>query len=426
MLKDNIVKNIFGNAFWSILGTLFSKGSILLSSIIVARILGQTLYGELGLIRSTVNMFVVFASFGLGLTATKYISELKKSNKERVSKIIGLMYIFSSIVGLIITVSIIIGSSFIVEQTINAPHLKKEIIYGGLMLFFSSINGAQIGILNGFEEFKKIAIVNLIVGILSFPIQIICAYFFGLSGAVIGFGLNFVLLWILNYFTVRKVLKQNYIYVSFKGVFKEFNVLFKFSLPALLSGLLVTPVMWVCNVLLVNNANGYNEMAIYDVSNQWKNIVLMLPAAMSSVILPMLSSSRRDPKKYKKVFSVNLLLSVSVSIVLTLILVFLSKNIMSFYGQEYVHGRSVLIILLVSTIFMTYNGVIGQAIASLGMMWLGFLLNLIWGVSLISLSYYFLSKGLGALGLSYGFLISYIIHSFSQSVVLLYLRKNEG
>ncbi|MDQ3920568.1 MAG: oligosaccharide flippase family protein, partial [Acidobacteriota bacterium] len=57
-------------------------------AVIAARCLGRKGYGELGIIQSTVGMFQVFAGFGLGLTATKYVAEFKRQNPERAGHII--------------------------------------------------------------------------------------------------------------------------------------------------------------------------------------------------------------------------------------------------------------------------------------------------------------------------------------------------
>ena len=62
--------------FWTFAGTVISRGLMFVATVAVARILGKTAYGELGMIQSTVGMFSVFAGFGLGLTATKYVAEL--------------------------------------------------------------------------------------------------------------------------------------------------------------------------------------------------------------------------------------------------------------------------------------------------------------------------------------------------------------
>ena len=63
---------------------------MLIASMVVARILGKNEFGELGMIQSTVGMLGVFAGFGLGLTATKHVAELKHSNPERTGRILSL------------------------------------------------------------------------------------------------------------------------------------------------------------------------------------------------------------------------------------------------------------------------------------------------------------------------------------------------
>jgi len=57
--------------FWSMAGAVISRGLMLVASIFVARMLGKTGFGELGMIQSTVGMFGVFAGFGLGLNCNK-------------------------------------------------------------------------------------------------------------------------------------------------------------------------------------------------------------------------------------------------------------------------------------------------------------------------------------------------------------------
>jgi O-antigen/teichoic acid export membrane protein len=197
--KSDIRSRFINGAFWSLTGSVVSQGLMIIASIIVARILGKLEYGELGMIRSTVNMFAVFAGFGLGVTATKYIAEFSVKDRDKTGKIIGLTTIFAGVIGFIISASIIIMAPFLADKTINAPHLVNEIRLGAIILFFSSLNGSFTGILAGFQAFKSIAKINLIAGVIAFPLQIGLTLLLGLPGSVIGFGLNFLVLWIFNY-----------------------------------------------------------------------------------------------------------------------------------------------------------------------------------------------------------------------------------
>src|SRR5580698_9969778 len=64
--------------FWSLVGAVLARGLGVASSIIVARVLGITAFGEFTIIQSTVGLFGTFAGLGLGITATKYVAELRE------------------------------------------------------------------------------------------------------------------------------------------------------------------------------------------------------------------------------------------------------------------------------------------------------------------------------------------------------------
>ena len=74
-----------------------------------------------------------------------------------------------------------------------------------------------------------------------------------------------------------------------KKNFEELEVLWKFSLPAILAGLMVGPTTWYCNYLLVTSKNGYEHMATFDIANQWRNTILFIPAALAQIALPLMS-----------------------------------------------------------------------------------------------------------------------------------------
>ena len=77
---SDIVVRLAKGSFWSFTGTAAGKFFVLLTGIICARILGKEMFGELGIVRSTFNMFIVVGASGIGVTATRYISAYRKSD----------------------------------------------------------------------------------------------------------------------------------------------------------------------------------------------------------------------------------------------------------------------------------------------------------------------------------------------------------
>ena len=223
--------------FWSMAGSIISRGLMLCATILVARILGKTVYGELGMIQSTVGMFGVFAGFGLGLTATKHVAEFRLKDPERAGRIIGLSSLFAILTGGLMALGLFIFAPWLAANTINAPHLSGVLRIGALILLINALNGAQTGALAGFEAFKTIAYVNLFIGLISFPILVAGAYLGGLTGAVWALVINLGFNWLINHLALRNEAQRYNVPFTFRGCVSEWPVLWKFSMPAAISGL---------------------------------------------------------------------------------------------------------------------------------------------------------------------------------------------
>ena len=138
-LRDKIVDLSIGyrlarGAFWSLTGTIMSRGLGIISSIIVARLLGKSSFGELGIIQSTVGMFGTFAGFGMGVTATKFIAEFRKSNPARAGQIIGLSSMVAWISGATMAIALVWFAPWLASHFLAAPHLTRFLRIASLML----------------------------------------------------------------------------------------------------------------------------------------------------------------------------------------------------------------------------------------------------------------------------------------------------
>lgn len=87
------------------------------------------------MIRSTINMFIVFGYAGLGMTATKYISEYKSEHPEKISSIYLLTNGFAIVMGLLVTLLVLVTAPFLAAKTLNSPYLTNDIRFGALLLF---------------------------------------------------------------------------------------------------------------------------------------------------------------------------------------------------------------------------------------------------------------------------------------------------
>jgi len=201
--------------------------------------------------------------------------------------------------------------------------------------------------------------------------------------------------------------------IEYRESRRELPVLWKFSLPALLSGALVAPVYWICSAILVNRPNGYAEMGVFNAANQWYGALLFLPVTLGTSLLPLLSDRFGDGDKKGSAGVLGFMLRLNAIIVLPVVLgmSLFSPYIMRMYGPAYGHAWPMLIVVMVTAGLFAILMPVGDVIAASGKMWLGCIMNAGWAVVFISSTYLFVGRGLGSLGLASARLIAYGIHA---------------
>lgn len=423
--NSKLGKRFVEGAFWSILGSVLGRGVILISFMLVARILGQSTYGELGIIRSTINMFTVFAGFGIGLTASKHIAQYRNSNPDQAGEIYVLSTVLSIIIGLISAIILIVLAPEIAEQSLNAPQLTNEIRIGAIVLFGTTVNGAQSGSLSGFEDFKSIAVNTLITGIVQGVTLVVFTFFWGITGSLIALGLGCIILALLNQRSIKIKIKEHNIKSTIGKIHsKTISVLWSFSLPTVLSSVMVIPILWWAKTFLIKKTS-FSDMATFDIADQWSMMILFIPTTLSQIILPMLSNILVEGTKqqYIKLVKLNLIINIIISLFISLIIIAIAPFIMSLYGRDYTNSTP-LVLMMLSSIMIAACNVVGQVIASRGNMWYGVVFNFVWGIWIVLFSLLFISKGFGASGLASAIVCAYFLHFIVQGVYLIKLLKN--
>lgn len=392
--------------FWSMAGAVISRGLMLAASVLVARMLGKTGFGELGMIQSTVGMFGVFAGFGLGLTATKHVAEFRQSDPERAGRIIGLSGLFAMGTGGLMALGLFIFAPWLAEHTINAPHLAGVLRIGALILFINTLNGAQTGALAGFEAFKTIAHVNLFVGLISFPILVTGAYFGGLTGAVWALAINLCFNWLLNHLALRKEARRYSVPFSFRGCSRELPVLWSFALPATLSGIMVGPANWACRALLTNQPNGYAEMGILTAALVFQNLLMFVSGMLSAPLLSMVSNAGVNISE--KLGTVNILSTWILGVIVAIPLLCFPEIAQLVFGSDYATRsfRVTFSLVVFCSSIMTFGAGTARVLVAKNLLWWAFFSNALWAAILIG-STAFLVRW-GASGLATSLVIAYI------------------
>lgn len=409
---------------WLFMGTVSARGAALVASVIVARELGLNRFGKFGMLQSTVITFQTFAAFGLGETATKYLAELRGKDPVRAGRIAGLSSATATVAGLVVALLLFLLAPSIARHALQAPDLAPALRISAPILLFAALTGAQSGALAGLEAFRASARASAIAGISTLPFLVGGAYLGGLEGAVWGLVLIAVVNWGVNKLVLDAELRRARIRLVLRDCWREIGVLVSFSLPAVLGGVLVVPVHWLCATLLVRGPNGFAEMGVFNAANQWYQALLFIPTLVSQAALPILANRFGSGAAHEAMDTLRLAIKANllVSSSLALILALCSPLIMSTYGAGFRAGWPTLTIVALTSILLAVSVPVGQFIAATGRMWIGFAMNAGWAIAYIGFSAALVRYG--AEGLAGARFFAYCLHAIWTFAYAASLRRS--
>lgn len=405
--KSEVGSRLANGALWSIIGNIVSRVSLLLSLIIVARILGQAEYGRIGIVRSTIGTFMVFACFAMSTTVSKFVSQYRLEFKLKTASIIYWAIVSTVILGGLLTFFLLLSSHFIASYIINEPSLVSLLRIASFILFLSALESVFQGVLAGFENFKKIAIANIISGIISLPCFILLTHYIGGSGAIWGFVIRIGLTVVcMTYFTVFELqIRQIRPAATYER--ECLALLFSFGIPVFIGGLIPPIVFWVVNIFLVQQCN-YNEMATFDAANQFRLGIITLHQTAGMIMLPVLSNLFiHNEISFHKIAGKIIIINAALAFVIVLIFSILSPWLMLLFGKSYKSSYLVLVFLVITSGLGIVCDIYKKILISQNKVWSNLIATFLMGLMLLSTSFFLVKYG--ALGVSISYFISFTL-----------------
>lgn len=417
LLNSSIAKD----SFWALVGSVLGKGLSLIAGIVVARFLGKEVYGEFGMVKTTLIQIAMLSTFGLGYTITKYVAQYKKERPNDIRQIVHFSVKLTAIISGIIALLVFIFSKQL-AIIIDAPHLHNMLRLTSIAIIFNAITTTQIGALAGFNSFKTIAKNNFYAGVVTFLLSVLLTYYFGLNGAVVALVISLIYNCIINYYSLRKNLLEFPIKkLNDKKISKE---IFNFSLPVALQESSYSIIHWALTFVLIKLSN-YGELGVYNAAAQWGALIAFLPGVLRNVMLSHFSESSNDVKRHVKIVNKMLLVNIFFTLIPFLFVVIFSDFIVSFYGSTFTGMNHVLNVIVFSSIITAVTSVFNQEFMSKGKNWFLFLSRFIRDILLILLvvlSIKFFEEIRASLILSYVSLILKFIYCMLL-LILFYKRK---
>jgi O-antigen/teichoic acid export membrane protein len=359
-------------AGWSFVSALIARSANLLALMICARVLAKEQFGEVAILQGTVGMFGPIAGLGLSITTTKFLAEYRDKDHVRAGRILALSLTAAVIAGGIMTAALILLASEIASLGLGSAELRGPLIQASGLLVLGVLEAVQTGALTGLEAFSRIARLSAWNGVLSVPVVALLAKTNGASGAIAGLTIALAGSCLLNGIILALECRKRGIRLSFAGWASERRILFQFSLPAYISGIVVAPITWMTNALLVKQPGGLAEIALFTAADRFRFLLIFVPISVSRIAVPTLSRLRAagDETGFRKALRWNVAFSLLATVPPVLFCILLSRPLMALFGQAFIQGWPVLAILAFSAIPTVLNTQLGAPLLSDNRPWI--------------------------------------------------------
>jgi O-antigen/teichoic acid export membrane protein len=404
---SNVEKRLFSATVWNTLGNGFAKFIMLAASVFLARILGAEEFGKWGLIRSGIAMFTLFLSFSLSVTAIKYLAKYRETDIDKVGRILTMSFLIASILGGLLTLAVFLSSELLALEYLNDSSMKMPLKVASFFILLMSLNSLVVGALSGLERFKVIAFSNFISGIISAPIIIILTSYFAIDGITVGYLLYYFILFLSLFGFLKKEMKNHGIQFKTKNIKDELDVFYKFSFPALISGSIGGPIVFIVFAFVANLEEGYIMLGLFGAAKIFQIAIVELGSQLQNPLISMLSNENKS----KEVFSLSFIIPLIFITIFTLPIIYIPEAVAWIFNEGGYDVNDFIVVIsctLLTASIMIFKQSINRMIVTHNLLWWGVYENIFWS-SLLLLFVWLLVPQYGAVGLALSFTLAYFI-----------------
>lgn len=404
------------NIFFSLGANIASKMIILLVNIVSFRILLPEDYGVISLLLAMTATIGAVSGMGASVAVNSVVARngITSTSALFVKYNYFLSFLFSVIIAGFIYI-------FYLDNINKVPAWQ---IFSFILLFslFSSLNSISEAVLIGLKDFKRIFLNNFTSFLIFLPVSLYLIIEFKIIGVLLSLLAYRSLLFLINFHSVNKTkllkIKSDNIDEKVK-IYKKFKEL---SIPVILSGLLVAPVIGLAFKIVTMQDDGLEKLAYFNIVYQVYLVAIFIPNALNGYFISKFSSkNKNDQKNFLKIAKNNFLFS----LVVAFFLFVFQKIFFLIVNDHSVDLVNNYYIMLGTIIVFSLNAVFASYWPSIGKAWFGFYMNIIWAIVLLIVTFFFSKYEISA-ALSWAFFIAYLALTIVQLLsykVLSYAKK---
>jgi O-antigen/teichoic acid export membrane protein len=431
---------------YSLIALVTARLLAVISSIVVARLLGRTNLGVVAIVNNVLSLAALFATVGIPVALTRLVAHYAASDRRRVGAVL------TTTMGLLLPFLLLLGALLFSGAGWLAGHVYHDAALAPLLriaagtLVVGALGSAGIGqaLLQGFKEIRTLSVINIATSALGVPVIIGLTATRRLTGNVAAqlvlalLGLALVAAAILRRQAPAVAPPVNdpgragpsasaaagwSAYGPFRFERALAREILNIAVPSFLSGFVMTPALWFTTTRL-SQLRGFGEVGLFNICFAVFQMILFVPMAVGMPLIPLIAESdaggsERTRRLVQSALDGAGLLTFVLAVALG---TFAQPLIHVLYGAGYSGAAGAMTVLAGAAFLSSVSYVFGHYFAGTGKMWVGMAFNLGWFAVLIGSSFPGIGR-LGVTGLTLGFWCAYCLMTAG---LLVYARRVIG
>jgi O-antigen/teichoic acid export membrane protein len=399
LLAPTLLRQFVSGIGWITAAMVGEKAIGLLQAILIARFLSIEDYGRYGLLFVTLGWIGAVAGLQLGLTATVEVARHRESNPVRAHAVVRLSEVVTCVTFLVVVAVICSHPEKFGAALLGGDEYGRVMAVGAFMVVIGALTGIQDCVLQGYEEFKALAVLRTVGAVAGLLFVVTFGRFGGLGGIVLALAAAAALRFVMVLVVKELRFRQHAIHLSWRQVWEARDVLWSFSLPSALSVVVNSSVVWYGTVLLAHVENGFQLVAVVTAANQWRGMLMLATSIMASVAIPMMTrlGEQGDMTALSRLHGYSMRANLAINVVAIAVLGVASEAILGIYGSEFKQGWPVFVMVVATALPAAYANVFLQYLASQRRMWQQLMYYLLMSIALL-VAYWLAIAAWGAIG----------------------------
>jgi O-antigen/teichoic acid export membrane protein len=390
----------------------------LVSVKVVAAVIGPGGIALLGQLNNFSTITLGISSGGINTGITKYISENCES-RNKYLLYLGTGFWITIFFSIIASLVLIVGAGYFSSLILHDIKYTYVFYFFGATVILYALNALLISVINGFKDYKKYIIANIVGSVTGLVFSVILAISYGIPGALISAVTFQSIVFLLTLFIINK--SYWFEWKIFTGKFSKLVAgrLGHYSLMALVSAIAVPAAQLIVRGY-ITKTQSISSAGLWEGVNRISVMYLLaITTSLSVYFLPRLAELRKNKEIRKEILNVYKLI-IPALIFATLLIYMLRKVIIQvLFTKEFSGMLELFKFQLIGDIFKMSGWVLGYLMLAKAMIKTYIIMEIVSFCLQVFLSLFFISF-FGTIGATIGYATGHLVYFL---VMLIIFRK---